>query len=601
MGKIFNSRNLLLAIIVLAFVFRIWGIGNRDFFGDEGVDAFRGVGYVDYLGTSFQTQPIDWYKNSVLPWWTALSFHDFPPLAMAIQHAFFAVFGDSVLVARLPAVILGVLSALLIYLIVRRFLDENIALLAGFLFSINSVMVWISRTAILEPILLFLILLNIYCFFRFIDDRSKTTNDNPNLSRFYRGLSMRSEQKNWILFGGTLGLVALTKYTGVFLLPVYLSYFSYKSYWSDKPDKTPISPIKPYKSDKTYWIYLLFAFGLALLLFSPVLIYNFYLYSAVGHFDLQFAYLLGQETPEWTGLVGKVQSPFSEILTNLTTGARESDGFFSSVVSYQIPFLISVVIGFLYFVFRFVKKTGSWKEREFTVFLCLYFIFATLLLIKIGSAHRFLTLYGPIFIIFSAVALNWLWIAGKQFKFSYFFKFLIIIFLIWEFSYSIGRNFIQIPDYGIAKLDNYLSDEFRNKESAVIPESDNPHLNEIIKKFANDKKSENRELFMIVYNDNVELPILDWIFYRRFFYHSIPALFVENFSKAISIQGEDYFRNFEIYFIQSTEHTLLNQFKKEKTVGLEFEDKLQKMGYQPVKIIYGHNSLPMFRVYKFLF
>ena len=78
-----NSRNLLLAIIVLAFIFRIWGIGDRDFFGDEGADAFRGVGYVDYLGTSFQTQPIDWYKSQALPWWTNLSFHDFPPLAMA--------------------------------------------------------------------------------------------------------------------------------------------------------------------------------------------------------------------------------------------------------------------------------------------------------------------------------------------------------------------------------------------------------------------------------------------------------------------------------------------------------------------------------------
>ena len=139
----------------------------------------------------------------------------------------------------------------------------------------------------------------------------------------------------------------------------------------------------------------------------------------------------------------------------------------------------------------------------------------------------------------------------------------------------------------------------------MIPESDNPHLNDIIKKFADDRKrvlrqaQDKRVLAMIVYNDNVELPILDWIFYRRFFYHSIPALFVENFSKAISIQGENYFKDFSIYFVQSTENTVLNQFKKEKTAGLEFENRLQKMGYQPVKIIYGHNGLPMFRIYKF--
>ncbi|MDO8429912.1 MAG: glycosyltransferase family 39 protein, partial [bacterium] len=302
--KYLTPRNLLLGILVLAFLIRFWGAGNRDFFGDEGVDAFRGVGYVDYLGTSFQTQPIDWYKGQVLPWWAKLSFHDFPPMAMAIQHAFFVVFGDSLLIARLPAIVLGTLSALLIYLIVKRFFKEKMALLAAFLFSINSVMVWIFRTSILEPTLLFFILLNIYYFFRFSEDKSY-----------------------WRFFGGTLGLVALTKYTGIFLLPAYGIYLLifHRDFFKRRE------------------LYL--ALGLALILFSPVLIYNFYLYQATGHFDLQIAYLLGQETPEWTGLVGKVQAPFSEIWENLTTGAYEPDGTFSSVVSYQIPFLFSSVMG----------------------------------------------------------------------------------------------------------------------------------------------------------------------------------------------------------------------------------------------------------------
>ncbi len=613
MSKYLTKKNLLLGILALAFLLRFWGAGDRDFFGDEGVDAFRGVGFVDYLGTSFQTQPIDWYKDTVMPWWTKLSFHDFPPLAMAIQHAFFSFFGDSILVARLPAIMLGTLSTLLIYLIVRRFLEEKIALLAAFLFSINSVMVWIFRTSILEPILLFFILLNIYWFFRFSEDR-----------------------RYWWLFGATLGLVALTKYTSVFILPVYLAYLAYHSYGSDKFDKSnkPYMSGKSdesyksenldksdetYKTNKTYKSYLsdwrlYAALGLAILLFSPVLVYNFYLYQATGHFDLQFAYLLGQETPEWTGLVGKVQAPFFQIWENLTTGAREADGTFSPVVSYQVPFLFSALIGFLCLIFRFMKFFRSAeraKERKFTVFLFLYLIFATLLFVKIGSAHRFLALYGPVLVIFSAVAVNWLLAKPRKAGSpdqpqtidsgvkSFVLKFLACAFLIWEICYSINRNFIQAPDYGIAKLDNFFEQEFVGKESAVIPESDNPHLNEIIKKFAGNKKNGDRVASVIVYNDNVELPILDWIFYRRFFYHGIPTLFVENFNKAVSAQGEDYFRNFTVYFVQSTENTILNQFKKEKTAGLEFEARLQGMGLSPVKIIYGHGNLQMFRVYKF--
>lgn len=586
MKKVVNMRNLLLAIVVLAFVFRIWEIGNRDLFGDEGVDAFRGIGYVDYLGTSFQTQPIDWYKDTALPWWTNLSFHDFPPLAMIIQHAFFAVFGDSILVARLPAIVFGALSVSLIYLIARRFFfaggiapagrqgfsfggKERITLLAAFLFSVNSVMVWIFRTSLLEPTLLFFIILNIYYFFRFLEDK-----------------------RYWWLFGGTLGLVFLTKYTGVFLVPVYLLYLIFISILRTS-DVRRTSDVLVLKNWRLYA-----AFGLVLSLFTPVLIYNFYLYKTTGHFDLQFAYFLHQNTPEWIGLVGKVQDPFSKIWGNLTSGAYESRRIFSPVVSYQIPFLISVAIGFLYTVYKFAAKETSQEERKSSVFLWLYLIFATLLLFKIGSAHRFLALYGPVFVIFSSVALNWLWEIRSGLKINYPFKFLVGAFLIWEFFYSVNRNFIQVPDYGVAKLDHFLEEEFRSKESAAIPEADNKHLTNLILKFVEKRSLKSpRDLFLIVYNDNVELPTLDWIFYRRFFYHGIPVLFVENFNKVILAQGEDYFKNFTIYFIQSTENTLLNQFKKEKTAGLEFENNLIAKGLNPDKVIYGHNNLPMFRIY----
>jgi 4-amino-4-deoxy-L-arabinose transferase-like glycosyltransferase len=595
--KYLTTKNLLFAVLFLAFVLRIWSVGDLDILGDEAAYAFRSVGYIDYLGTNFQTQPIDWYVNQPLPWWTKLSFHDHPPLVFLIQNLFFKIFGDSILAARLPAIIFGIASVYLIYLIfisifrrsdVPKIEKDNIrtsdlhilketsniqkfGLLATFLFGISSAMVWISRTALMEPILIFLILLNIYFFFRIVR--------NPVLSW----------SKDYLPFSITLGLIVLTKYTGIFIVPVYVFYLIFTSIFRT----SKVQRIRTYDVHilKDWRLYA--ALGLVLLIFSPVIVYNFYLYKTTGHFDLQIAYFWGQDTPEWTGLVGKTQSPFPDIGKNLAD-------------LYGIPFLAAVVIGLISSVILILRKSDFLKEVrlpkiEVILFWWLYLLFSTLLFVKVGSANRFLTLYGPVFIIFTSLAIWILWNAKIGSRLNYIFKGMVILFILAEIIFAFNKNFIKLPDYGVAKLDHYFEEEFKNKDSAVIPESDNLHLNEVIYKFAKKKSEKERSFFMIVYNDNMALPTIQWIFFRRFFYHSIPALYVENFTKALSMQGADYFKGFSIYFIQSTENTLLNPFKADKTAGLEFENNLKKQGIEPTKIIYGHNNLPMFRVYKFSF
>ncbi|MBI4992182.1 MAG: glycosyltransferase family 39 protein [Candidatus Harrisonbacteria bacterium] len=540
-------KNLLFVILITAFLLRFWGIWNLDIFGDASAYAFRSIGYIDYLGTSFQTQPIDWYQNSPLPSWTKLSFHDHPPLVFIIQNLFFRIFGDSLISARLPGITFGTASVFFIFLLVKKFLaGETLALLASFLFAVNLAMVWISRSALMEPIFIFLVLVNIYLFFRFLED-----------------------QKFWLYFGITLGLIALTKYIGVFLIPVY---FSYLFFGLIHPINR-ISPISTKVILRSWRFYA--AFLIALLVFSPVIIYNFYLYQVRGHFDLQIAYFLGQDTPEWTGLLGKIQSPFTDIGKNLPG-------------LYGWPMLIMALFGLSYWTY---KTYWTYKPHYFFFF---YLFFSTLLFMKIGVADRFIALYGPIFVILAAIA------AGQFWK-GYFGKLAVIVFLIWEVVFSINKNLINLPDYGIAKLDNYFEQEFQNKESAVIPESDNVNLNGIIRKFAARETQNPPFLFLIVYNDNIALSTLQWIFYRRFFYHGMPVMYVENFEKILSDYGLDYFGGFDIYFVQSTENTLLNPFKTQKTAGLALENNLLTSGLRPAKIISGHDDLEMFRVYKFNF
>lgn len=557
MKKDFRIKYILLGILAVAFLIRWWGMNTTDMLGDEAADAFRSIGYVDYLGTSFQTQPIDWYKDSPeLPAWTSLSFHDDPPLFFAIQHAFFFVLGDSMRVARLPAILGGTFAAWLIYEITKKILAikkrghsllffslnhiESIALLAAGIFAIEPATVGIFRTSLIEPVLIFFILLNLFYFLKFLENRS-----------------------HWLMFGLTLGAVALTKYTGVFLLPVYLVYLL-------------IYERQIFREWRIYASLLA-----ALLLFSPVIAYNWQMYRSVGHFDLQFAYLLKQVTPEWTGLIGKDQAPFSDILKNLNT-------------SYGLPMLLIALLGLGFSV--------SWRHKyglKATAVMMLYLIFLGLLFVKIGSAQRFLQMLSPVMAFFGAVGLWGAWNFFGESRLKFIARVIVIAFFIFEIFISINTNIIKFPSYGIAGLDNYLTQEMGDIESGVIPEADNRHLNKLTQDFAAKKTDKPRALVMIVYNDNVALPTLEWIFYRRFFYHSIPALFIENFQKVLLSSGPETFKGFTVYFVQSTENTILNPFKADKTIGAEFEKWLQDKGLGVSKSITGTGGKEMFRVYKF--
>jgi len=86
-----NTIYILAAIIFLAAVLRLWGIGAGDPVGDEVLYAFRAVGLLDYDVAEFQTTPLQWFDGNI-PWWTKLSFHDHPPLVFLIQHFFIKIF-----------------------------------------------------------------------------------------------------------------------------------------------------------------------------------------------------------------------------------------------------------------------------------------------------------------------------------------------------------------------------------------------------------------------------------------------------------------------------------------------------------------------------
>lgn len=350
----------LIVILILAAALRLYGLDRGDTVNDEVFYAFRAIGMLDFDKAEVQTTPLEWWDGDV-PWWTKLSFHDHPPLVFWVQHVFMKVLGDERWAFRLPSVLFGVASVYFIYLIGRKLFSQNVGLLAAALFAVTLNSVYISRTGMQESYVIFFMLLASYLFL-----------------------------KNYFVWTGVvLGLAFLTKYNTFILVPIFLTYsLIYR---------------RDIFRNKKFWLGAV----LALLIFSPVIVYNYEMFRAVWHFDFQLSYIFGQNPPEWQSAPGKEIG---------TIGDRIKNFFPRLIATNSWLFLILFAVSFLGLLLQSIRKPTpqppSHKIREggenrdpisvrggrvtsAHVFLILIFVFLFLLLLLIGPAYRFVTMLTP--------------------------------------------------------------------------------------------------------------------------------------------------------------------------------------------------------------
>lgn len=533
-------------VLLVAIFFRFWNLGTDELTFDEGIYAFRSIGYLDYMENPAQVTPIQMFADKIAPAWLLLSFHDAPPLFFLIGHIFFGIFGESVLVSRLPSALAGLGIVVLMFFITRlifgKFEDEKLrewkdwaGILAGAIAAVSFASVAISRLDQLESVLFFLILLNIYIFLKLIDDA-----------------------KWWWAFGISFGLAMLVKYTCVFLVPVYFFYLLLTH-----------SPLL-----KNWRWYA--GWGIAGLLFLPVIVYNIKLYGLLGHFDLQFAYLFGQNTPEWQGVGGKTQEPFSYILSNLQ-------------LIYSLPFLILALAGFV--VSNAAKTLG--KIRWFMV---LNLIFILILLTKIGSAVRFIS-----FLIIPAtffITLAFFALYRKLRNFSPGIVIVIVIsFLAYESYFTVNMVFANRADYGILKLDSYFDSAFGNARPAGLLGHPNPNLSKVIKDYA-EKRPATLPQVGIVYDDQISTPARLWLFSRRQYYHGIPVMPASAFLDIIKNSGGQALKGFEIHFVKAGPATTISEIKNPEYLKSlnEFFSKLPGQSKFKIETV---ADVPTFEISKF--
>lgn len=544
-------------IFVVVFIFslglRLLFLSHGEITGDEPFYAVRSIGMVDVMLSAEQETPFHWFDE--LPWWANFSFHDHPPLVFFIQHIFFQFFGDSIFIARLPSALFGAFSVILIFFIGKKIFDEKIGLLAMILMAFNGVAGFFSRIALMESIVLFFVLLSFYLFLLVLQDK-----------------------KFLPLFGIACGLGILAKYIAIiFFFPYLIILLMFRP---------------RYFRDFRFYLALL----LIILVFSPVIIYNIEIYKNVGHFDLQFSYLLGQDVPEWTNAIGKIQrGELSDRVARLDT----------LLFMNSIQFFFMSSLGFLALLWY------SRKGKLLSSTLILTFLISLLSLLFIDTQVRFLFYLSPFFVLFAAYIFSFLLNSDKRL-----FKFFMVLLLVGEFIFFVNINFLSMfnkqkglryinrpakeyfgVDYGINELNKYLDSELRGFYS-LMPDSSYyvKSLEKKLKSYALDKKNKQGRKVILVHDMRMNSVPFEWTFTRLSLYHSWPFMSITYLmSNLDSIESTEY-NDSEFYFVYTTPNTL--RANTQYFYGEIVRKLMQINKINPEKIIYTKDGRIAYEVYR---
>lgn len=552
---------LLAVIIVLAAIFRLVPAFHTDIYGDNALNSFRALGLFDDLGPSNQTGPYQWFGQ--IPWWGSLSFQDAPPLVFWIQHIFFAIFGDSTFTARLPFIFSGILSAMFIYLFLKKIKGQTAAIIAGSIFALGSYSVWMSASGYLEGVQVIFIILALLLFAIYAE----------TLQTRYLYLTF--------LF---IGLSLISKYTSIFLLPsvaVGLFYIRKK--------KLELQRFSSKKFAKEIIISCAILFAVLL----PVIIYNIEVYKYRGHFDSALSSMVGVSSKDFGLVAGRAAkfNVFSNYQYLFTTLFSTSSLFFAAL------FLASVIWMFV----KFAKKRSDYFEK----WLLISLLFLIVMFGFVSAEVRFLSIITPFMAIYIGIAIpEWLSYFNERKNIQ---RLLIVVFLVifsGELFFSINTNMLYQPigkesltyskekgqNLGFNQLENYILDILdKGKMRNVSSKNDF--------QFTNDDLSGKH---IIIYDDRINWEAHQWYFERYLTYYKTP-IFSTSYLNIISLHDLYTVSGTDMYFIFPIDDSVMDTFRKNNTsingTGPELAAYFGKQK-TPSIIIINQNSKPVFRVYK---
>ncbi|TSC77223.1 MAG: PMT family glycosyltransferase, 4-amino-4-deoxy-L-arabinose transferase [Parcubacteria group bacterium Gr01-1014_31] len=354
--RIRREHLVLLVIAVIAGGLIFFRLNRADVQTDAGHYALRALGYFDFLDSARQTTPLQWFAPIAPPLWTKFSMHDHPPLVFLIQHAFFRLLGESDVVALLPFALAGVWSVLLIYGIGRRCGGPAMGLLAAALLSVSTFFTWSSRIGYLEGVTQAFILLAVWLW-----------------------LKAESDSRFLPVWGAGLALAILSKYSALILIPVFGALLLLRH--------------RAWLSDRRFWLSL----GVVVALLSPVVTYNWQMWLARGHLDVQLTTLvpssLEAASRDWPLLFDGPRT------RNIAVNLRDLGLSLSK--AFSPPFVLLLAAGLAFSAWSVVR--GSRRNRDLLPLFTL--VSATAFFALTAPSLRYLPILVPWLVLPSAAAL----------------------------------------------------------------------------------------------------------------------------------------------------------------------------------------------------
>jgi 4-amino-4-deoxy-L-arabinose transferase-like glycosyltransferase len=270
-----------------------------------------------------------------------LSYFDHPPLVGWVEYIFISVFGNNEFAARLPAIIIGIISSLFAYrLLLHVSTDEKTAFFG--VVALNSAFIFNALFLMLMPeTLLFALIIPI--IFSVI-----AVEKNDGL-------------REWLILGFLLGLAGLAKYTAfLFVVAIILYLLIKKSY------RVFVSPK------------IILAALLSLVMISPIIIWN------IDHNWISFAFqadhVTGESHIDWEDFAASIGAQLGAYSPFLFPVAYY--GLYRSLKSKENLLFLSgifalVIISFFTYASLYSRALPHWTALFY------------LLMIPIGSAFLY--------------------------------------------------------------------------------------------------------------------------------------------------------------------------------------------------------------------
>jgi len=110
-------------------------------------------------------------RGNLLQYFLTSSFY--PPIFNLVTAAYFIVAGPTVFAARLVAVTFSALSIIAIYELAKQMYGSKTGLLSAIFLAFMPGVVWLSRIALIEPMLIFVFLVSTLYFFKWLEKNKK--------------------------------------------------------------------------------------------------------------------------------------------------------------------------------------------------------------------------------------------------------------------------------------------------------------------------------------------------------------------------------------------------------------------------------------------